>query len=86
LEKYEGVFKSFRTEPNNLRSDEKGYGGKTHYTDSQSSNTTALSGTELYYLQFPLQAAIPENFGYTLVESGDGNFADLMKICHEGNG
>jgi hypothetical protein len=32
----------------------KGYGGKTHYTDSQSSDTTAPNGRELYHLQFSL--------------------------------
>jgi hypothetical protein len=48
-----------------LRSNTKGYGGKTHQTDSQNSNTTAPSGTELYHLQFSLQAASPETFGYT---------------------
>jgi hypothetical protein len=31
-----------------LKSDTKGYGGKTHWTDSQNSDTTALSGKELY--------------------------------------
>jgi hypothetical protein len=36
-------------------------------TDSQNSNTTAPSGRELYHLQFSLQAASPETFGYTLV-------------------
>jgi len=30
-----------------LGSNAKGYGGKTHYTDSQHSDTTAPSGTEL---------------------------------------
>jgi hypothetical protein len=50
-----------------LRSNTKGYGGKTHYTDSQNSDTTAPSGRELYYLQFSLQAASPETFGYTLI-------------------
>jgi hypothetical protein len=50
-----------------LRSNTKGYGGKTHYTDSQNSGTTASSGTELYHLQFSLQAASPETLGYTLV-------------------
>jgi hypothetical protein len=49
-----------------LRSNIKGYGGKSHYTDSQNSDTTALSGRELYHLQFSLQAASPETFGYTL--------------------
>jgi hypothetical protein len=50
-----------------LRSNTKGYGDKTHYTDSQNRDTTALSGRELYHLQFSLQAASPETFGYTLV-------------------
>jgi hypothetical protein len=50
-----------------LRSNTKGYGGKTHYTNSQNSNTTAPSGRELYHLQFSLQAAGQENFEYTLV-------------------
>jgi hypothetical protein len=50
-----------------LRSNTKGYGGKTHYTDSQDSDTTAPSGRELYHLQFSLQAASPETFGYTLL-------------------
>jgi hypothetical protein len=34
----------------------------THKTD-----TTAPSGIELYHLQFSLQAASPETFGYTLI-------------------
>jgi hypothetical protein len=50
-----------------LRSNTKAYGGKTHYTDSQNSETTAPSGRELYHLQLSLQAASPETFGYTLV-------------------
>jgi hypothetical protein len=50
-----------------LRSNTKGYGGKTHYKDSQNSNTTATSGRELYHLQFSLRAASPETFGYILV-------------------
>jgi hypothetical protein len=37
-----------------LRSNIKGYDGKTHYTDSQNSDTTAPSGRELYHLQFSL--------------------------------
>jgi hypothetical protein len=45
-----------------LRSNIKVQGGKTHYTDSQNSDTTAPSGRELYYLQFSLQAASPETF------------------------
>jgi hypothetical protein len=35
--------------------------------NSQNSDTTAPSGRELYHLQFSLQAASPETFGYTLV-------------------
>jgi hypothetical protein len=31
------------------------------------SNTISPSGTELYHLQFSLQAAIPKSFGHTLV-------------------
>jgi hypothetical protein len=37
-----------------------GYDGKTHYTDSQNSDTTAPSSRELYHLQFSLQVASPE--------------------------
>jgi len=33
-----------------LGSNTKGYGGKTHETDSQNSHTTAPSGRELYHL------------------------------------
>jgi len=50
-----------------LRSNENGYGSKTHYSDSQNSDITALSVRELCHLQFSLQAASPETFGYTLV-------------------
>jgi len=35
-----------------LRSNTKDYGGKTHYTDSQNSDKIALSGRQLYHLQF----------------------------------
>jgi hypothetical protein len=52
---------------NSLRSNAKDHGGKIHYTDSQNSDTTAPNGRELYHLQFSLQAASPENFGYTLL-------------------
>jgi hypothetical protein len=60
-----------RNETNNnnrhsFRSNIKDYGGKTRYTDSQNSDTNALSGRGLYHLQFSLQAASPETFGYTL--------------------
>jgi hypothetical protein len=50
-----------------LKSNTKGYGGKIHRSESQNSDTTAASGRELYHLQFSLQAASPETFGYTLV-------------------
>jgi hypothetical protein len=50
-----------------LRSSTEGYGGKIHLTDSQNSDTTAPSGRELYHLQFSLQAASQETFGYTLI-------------------
>jgi hypothetical protein len=50
-----------------LRSNTNVYGGKIHWTDSQNSDTTAPSGRELYYLQFSLQVASPETFGYTLL-------------------
>jgi hypothetical protein len=52
---------------NSLRSNIKCYGDKTHYTDSQNSDTIAPSGRELYHLEFSLQAASTETFGYTLV-------------------
>jgi hypothetical protein len=50
-----------------LRSNTKVYGGKIHQTDSQNSDTTALSDRELYHLRFSLQAVSPETFGYTVV-------------------
>jgi hypothetical protein len=50
-----------------LRSNTKVYGGKTHYSDSKNSDITATSGRELYHLQFSLQAASPETFGYNLL-------------------
>jgi hypothetical protein len=52
-----------------LRRNTKGYGGKIHYTDSQNSDTSAPSGRELCYLPFSLQAASPETFGYTLLNT-----------------
>jgi hypothetical protein len=42
---------------------------RTHYTDSQNSDTTASSGRVLFHLQFSLEAASPETFVYTLVWS-----------------
>jgi hypothetical protein len=50
-----------------MRSNKKGYGSKTHYTDSRNRNTIAPSGRELYHLQSSFQAASPETFGYTLI-------------------
>jgi hypothetical protein len=50
-----------------LRSNTKGYGGKTRRTDSQNSDITAPSDRELYHLQLSFQAANPETFGYSLV-------------------
>jgi hypothetical protein len=44
-----------------------GYGGKTHYTDSQNSDITTPSGRELYHLQFSRHVASPETFEYILV-------------------
>jgi hypothetical protein len=40
---------------------------KLTWLKSQNSDTTAPSGRELYHLQFLLQAASPETFGYILV-------------------
>jgi hypothetical protein len=50
-----------------LRSNTKGYGGETHKTDSQNFDTAASSGRKLYHLQFSLQAASPETYGYSLI-------------------
>jgi hypothetical protein len=52
-----------------LRRNTKDYGGKTHWTDSQNSDTTAPNDKELYHLQFLLRAASLETLGYTLVIS-----------------
>jgi hypothetical protein len=49
-----------------LLSPSKGYGGKTRYTDSLNSDTTAPGVTELYHFQFSLQEASLETFGYAL--------------------
>jgi hypothetical protein len=61
-----------------LRSNTKGYGGKTEYTDSQNSDTNTPNGSELYHLQFSLQADSPETFGYNprmyrSVSNSEGN-------------
>jgi hypothetical protein len=60
-------FSDWAIKKHSLRSNTKGFGGKTHYTYSQNSDITEASGRELYHLQFSLQAASPETFGYTLV-------------------
>jgi hypothetical protein len=57
-----------------LRSNTNVYGGKTHQTGSQNSDTTAPIGRELYRLEFSLEAASPETFGYTLVHN--------TEVCH----
>jgi hypothetical protein len=51
-----------------LRSNTKGYGGKTHLKNT---DATAPGGRELYHLQFLLQAASPETFGYTVLRVHD---------------
>jgi hypothetical protein len=71
---YEGV----------LRSNTKDYGGKTHQTDSQNNDTTAPSSRELYRLQFSLQVASPETFGYTLVWRTITTDNALKSYCHSG--
>jgi hypothetical protein len=62
----------------------KGYGGKTHYTGSQNNDTTASSGRELYHLQFSLQAASLETFGYTHVveqyQNGTYSLSLVLKL------
>jgi hypothetical protein len=62
-----------------LRSNTKCYGGKTHYIDSQNSDTSAPSDRDLYHLQFSLQAASLETFGYTVVNSN----GDICKHSYE---
>jgi hypothetical protein len=68
-----------------LRSNTKVYGGKTHYTDSQNRDTTAPSGRELYHLQFSLQAASSEAFGYTLATKRRTISASLGLFPLQGN-
>jgi hypothetical protein len=70
-----------------LRSNTKGYGGKTHHTDSRNSDRTAPSCTELFYhLQFSLQAASPETFGYTLVCQWRARESNSRSQCSRGPG
>jgi hypothetical protein len=49
-----------------LRSNKKGYGGKTHKTDSQNSDTTAPSGRAVPFVVLAPRGQ-PETFGYTLM-------------------
>jgi hypothetical protein len=55
----------YNNNKHSLRSNTKGYGGKTHWTESQNSDTIPSNGRELYHLQFSLKATSPETFGYT---------------------
>jgi hypothetical protein len=41
----------------------------TRLTHKQNSDTTAPSGLELCHLQFSLQEASPETFGYTIIHA-----------------
>jgi hypothetical protein len=86
---YEDVTKSFRTESitkytvtkiHSLRCNTKSYGGRTHYTDSQNSDTTASSGRELYHSQFSLQVPSPEIFGYTLVHKLKATLKSIQSL------
>jgi hypothetical protein len=69
--RYEGVTKSIRSESikkqtTTINTVEKQY-KELCRQNSQSSDTTASSGREVYHLQFSLQAANPETFGYTVI-------------------
>jgi hypothetical protein len=71
---YEGIQKfpdwvdnEINNNKHSLRSSTKGFGGKTHWTDSQNRDTTARSGIELYHLEFSFLAVSPKPFEYTLV-------------------
>jgi hypothetical protein len=67
------------TNKHSLRGNIQGYGSKTHYTDSQNSDTTARVGRELYNWQFLLQAASPETFGYTVHRNDSDMYKARMK-------
>jgi hypothetical protein len=56
-----------------LRSNTKGYGSKN-------SDTTAPSGRELYHLQFSMQVASPENYGYTFVHVHSDRYIIIIII------
>jgi hypothetical protein len=63
-----------------LRSSTNGYEGKTHQTDSQNSDIAAPRGRELYRLQFSLEAASPETFGYTPVNAETKHVTDVISV------
>jgi hypothetical protein len=69
---YKGISKSFWTElitksTTLIEKQHKGLWCQNSLDWPQNSNTVATSGRELYHLQFSIQAASPESFGYTLV-------------------
>jgi hypothetical protein len=65
-----------------LTSNTKSYGGKTHYTDPQNSDTAAPSGNELYHLHFWLQSAggrtQPVPFGTAVCGYWDRSFSPYI--------
>jgi hypothetical protein len=73
----EGVSKSFRTESvtkftltfsiTRWEATQRAMAAKLTRLTHKNSDTNGPSGRELYHLQFLLQAASPETFGYTLV-------------------
>jgi hypothetical protein len=73
--------KEINNNKHSLRSNTKGCGGKSHNSGSQNSDTTAPSGRELYHLQFSLQAASPETFGYTVVFGMLSNLQMIQSVC-----
>jgi hypothetical protein len=50
-----------------FRSNAKGYGSRTRYTDSEDSNTMASSDGKLYYLLFLVLATSPGTFWYAFI-------------------
>jgi hypothetical protein len=45
----------------------EGYGYKTHWADSEDSDTAASTGKKLYYLQLSVLVASARTFGYSSV-------------------
>jgi hypothetical protein len=66
---YEGVSNNNKKKKTLVEKQHKGL-WRQNSLDSQSGDTTEPSSRELYHLQFSLQSAIPEIFGYTLVRPG----------------